>query len=108
MFLGLIQGLSAFNVSDNTQEVRQSIDALLHGVFAGVLGFCYCNYSGDQYNFVVEKWLVSSLNRATELIAHRLDGLFEAGASTEYLERLVRASEETAGQAKNSQRRAYF
>src|SRR5262249_42579485 len=32
-FLGLIQGLSAFKVSENAQEVRMSIDALLHGVF---------------------------------------------------------------------------
>lgn len=98
-FLGLIQGLSAFKVSDDTQQVRESIDALLHGVFEAFWVSATAITLAISITGV-EKWLVSSLNRATELIAHRLDGLFEAGASTEYLERLVRASEETASQAK--------
>jgi hypothetical protein len=50
-FLGLIQGLSAFKVSENAQEVRMSIDALLHGVFEALFGFrnrnrhCNGNYA---------------------------------------------------------------
>jgi hypothetical protein len=49
---------------------------------------------------LIEKFLISSLYRHTEAVAHRLDGMFEAGADSEYLERLVKSSEESASQAK--------
>ena len=49
---------------------------------------------------LAEKFLIASLYRATESLANRLDSMFEAGAGAEYLERLVKASEESASQAK--------
>jgi hypothetical protein len=94
-FLGLIQGLSAFNVSDNMQEVRSSIDALLHGVHEAFEVSVTAIILAIAITFL-EKWVISSLSRATELITQRLDAIFESGASAEYLERLVRSSEETA------------
>jgi MotA/TolQ/ExbB proton channel family len=98
-FLGLIQGLSAFKVSENAQEVGKSIDALLHGVFEAFLVSAAAIAIAMAIT-LIEKFLISSLYRRTEAIAHRLDGMFEAGADSEYLERLVRSSEESASQAK--------
>src|SRR5262245_30694011 len=98
-FLGLIQGLSAFKVSENAQEVRMSIDALLHGVFEAFLVSAAAIAIAMAIT-LIEKLLISSLYRRTEAIAHRLDGMFEAGADSEYLERLVKSSEESATQAK--------
>lgn len=98
-FLGLIQGLSAFNVSENIQEVRSSIDALLHGVYEAFQVSVTAIILAMAITFI-EKWIISSLSHATELIAQRLDAVFESGASTEYLERLVRSSEETAKQSR--------
>jgi hypothetical protein len=98
-FLGLIQGLSAFKVSENAQEVRMSIDALLHGVFEAFLVSAAAIAIAMAIT-LIEKFLISSLYRRTEAVAHRLDGMFEAGADSEYLERLVRSSEESASQAK--------
>jgi hypothetical protein len=98
-FLGLIQGLSAFKVSENAQEVRLSIDALLHGVFEAFLVSAAAIAIAMAIT-LIEKFLISSLYRRTEAVAHRLDGMFEAGADSEYLERLVRSSEDSASQAK--------
>jgi hypothetical protein len=98
-FLGLIQGLSAFKVSENAQEVRMSIDALLHGVFEAFLVSATAIAIAMAIT-LIEKLLISSLYRRTEALAHRLDGLFEAGADSEYLERLVRSSEESATQSR--------
>ncbi|WP_316225052.1 MULTISPECIES: hypothetical protein [unclassified Bradyrhizobium] len=98
-FLGLIQGLSAFNVSENIQEVRSSIDTLLHGVYEAFEVSVTAIILAMAITFI-EKWIISSLSHATELIAQRLDAVFESGASTEYLERLVRSSEETAKQSR--------
>jgi len=98
-FLGLIQGLSAFKVSENVQQVGMSIDALLRGVFEAFLVSATAIAIAMAIT-LIEKLLISSLYRRTEAIAHRLDGMFEAGADSEYLERLVRSSEESASQAK--------
>jgi chromosome segregation ATPase len=98
-FLGLIQGLSAFKVSENAQEVRMSIDALLHGVFEAFLVSAAAIAIAMAIT-LTEKFLISSLYRSTEAVAHRLDGMFEAGADSEYLERLVKSSEESASQAR--------
>jgi hypothetical protein len=98
-FLGLIHGLGAFKVSENAQEVRMSIDALLHGVFEAFLVSAAAIAIAMAIT-LIEKLLISSLYRRTESLAHRLDSMFEAGADSEYLERLVKSSEESASQAK--------
>jgi hypothetical protein len=98
-FLGLLQGLSTFRVSDVAQEVRVSLDALLHGVSEAFLVSAAAITIAMAIT-LIEKWLISSLYRATAVIAQRLDGMFEAGAGAEYLERLVKASEESASQTR--------
>jgi hypothetical protein len=98
-FLGLLQGLAAFKVSENAQEVRSSLEALLHGVFEA-FSVSAVAIALAMAITLAEKFLIASLYRATESLANRLDSMFEAGASAEYLERLVKASEESASQAK--------
>ena len=48
----------------------------------------------------VEKVIVSGLHRAVEQLCQEIDALFSSGAGEEYLSRLVRASEESAAQAR--------
>ena len=98
-FLGLIQGLSAFQVSENVQQIQASVQNLLHGVFEAFLVSAAAITIAMSIT-LIEKWLISSLYQATERLVHRLDALFEAGANTEYLERLVKASEDTATQGR--------
>lgn len=75
-------------VSENAQEVRTSIDALLHGVFEAFLVSATAIAIAMAIT-LIEKLLISSLYRRTEALAQRLDGLFEAGADLEHLERLA-------------------
>lgn len=98
-FLGLIQGLSTFKVSEIASEVRLSLAALLHGVFEAFLVSAAAIAIAMAIT-LIEKWLISSLYRSTGALAQRLDSMFEAGAGAEYLERLVKASEESASQTK--------
>jgi ABC-type transporter Mla subunit MlaD len=98
-FLGLLQGLAAFKVSENAQEVRLSLEALLHGVFEA-FSVSAVAIALAMAITLAEKFLIASLYRATDSLANRLDSMFEAGAGAEYLERLVKASEESASQAK--------
>jgi hypothetical protein len=76
-----------------------SIDALLHGVFEAFL-VSAAAIAIAMVITLIEKLLISSLYRRTESLAHRLDSMFEAGADSEYLERLVKSSEESASQAR--------
>jgi hypothetical protein len=98
-FLGLLQGLRAFRITEDTQVVRASLEALLHGVFdaflvsAAAIGLA-------MLVTVVEKWVTSGLYRQVEELAFLLDSMFASGAGEEYLARLVRASEESASQTR--------
>jgi DNA anti-recombination protein RmuC len=98
-FLGLLQGLNAFTVSENAQVVRTSLEALLHGVFEAFL-VSAAAIAVAMAITLIEKLMTSSLYKAVEVLAHRIDEMFEAGMGEEYLERLVRASEDSATQAK--------
>jgi hypothetical protein len=98
-FLGLLQGLNAFTVSENAQVVRASLEGLLHGVFEAFLVSATAIAIAMAIT-LIEKLMTSSLYKAVEVLAHRIDEMFEAGMGEEYLERLVRASEESATQAK--------
>lgn len=98
-FWGIIEGLSVFQVSDNPGAVRQSLETLMHAVGSsfGVsataifLAMAFTGY---------EKWKLSKLYRHTEKIAESIDARFDAGASEEFLARLVESSEETTSQVK--------
>ncbi len=97
-FLGLIQGLRAFHISENTQVVHQSLNSLLAGVYEAFL------VSGTAIGLamlitVIEKWLLSWLYRQVEELCFLIDSLYKSGVGEEYLARLVKASESSASQA---------
>jgi hypothetical protein len=98
-FLGLLQGLQAFHISEDTQLVRQSLEGLLHGVFDAFLVSATAISLAMLMTFV-EKWTTSGLYRKVEKLTFLLDGMFESGAGEEYLARLVTASESSASQTK--------
>jgi hypothetical protein len=98
-FTGLIEGLRAFQVSENAATVRLSLESLMHSVGEAFLISASAIAAAMVVTFI-EKLLLASLYRRTEAIAHAIDARFEAGAGEEYLSRLVKASEESASQSK--------
>jgi hypothetical protein len=98
-FSGLIEGLRAFQVSENAATVRASLESLMHSVGEAFLISASAIAAAMVVTFV-EKLLLASLYRRTEEIAHAIDARFDAGAGEEYLSRLVRASEDSASQSK--------
>jgi len=98
-FTGLIDGLRAFQVSENAATVRSSLESLMHSVGEAFLISASAIAAAMVVTFI-EKLLLASLYRRTEEIAHAIDARFEAGAGEEYLSRLVKASEESASQSK--------
>jgi hypothetical protein len=98
-FSGLINGLRAFQVSENAATVRASLESLMHSV--GEAFFISATAIGAAMVVTfLEKLLLASLYQRTEEIAQAIDARFEAGAGEEYLSRLVKASEESASQSK--------
>lgn len=97
-FFGLIGGLADFAVSSDAQAVRESLNALVHGVgeafrvSAAAIGLAMAITW-------LEKSLVTARYREVTRLTQRIDALFEAAAGEEYLERLVHASEASARQA---------
>ncbi len=97
-FLGLIHGLSAFQLSEDTQIVRQSLDQLLHGVYEAFL-ISAAAIGIAMIITAIEKFFLSTLYRHVEELCFLIDGLYESGANEEYLERLVKSAENSANQA---------
>lgn len=97
-FLGLIHGLQAFRIDENTEIVRQSLDQLLHGVHEAFL-VSMAAIAFAMAVTIIEKWLLSNLYRKVEELCFLLDSFYESGAGEEYLERLVKSSEASASQA---------
>lgn len=98
-FYGLIKGLEKFQVTNNPETIRDSLDALLSSVSEAFVISAIAIFLAMVVTFF-EKVLISSLYRRTEEIAQHLDGLFAMGAGEEYLSRLVSASEDSAAQSK--------
>lgn len=98
-FSGLIVGLKAFEISEQPEIVRQSLNALLHGVYQAFV-VSAAAIALAMVITAIEKWLVSSLYKRVELLCLALDSRFDAGAGEEYLSRLVQASESSAKEAK--------
>lgn len=98
-FSGLIVGLKAFNVSEDPNIVRGSLNALLTSVgeafFISAIAI-----SMAMATTAVEKALVVRLYRRLEQLNQALDNRFKSGVGEEYLSRLVVASEESASQTK--------
>ena len=97
-FIGLIQGLLHFEVSNDPDAVRASLSQLLHAV--GHAFFISASAIGIAMLFTaIEKSLVTGRYRQVEILNQLIDGFFNAGAGEEYLARLVKASETSATQA---------
>jgi hypothetical protein len=91
-FIGLIGGINAFTVSDNSQIVRDGLNALLHDVSQAFTISFFAIAAAMVVTFI-EKMLVSGLYGCVENLCQVIDEAFEAGAGEEYLARLVRSSE---------------
>ncbi len=98
-FLGLIHGLQAFRIDENTEIVRQSLDQLLHGVYEAFL-VSMAAIALAMFVTVIEKFLFAKLYGKVEELCFIIDSFYESGAGEEYLERLVKSSEDSASQAK--------
>jgi len=97
-FSGLILGLQGFQVTDDANQVHQSLATLIQSVGGAFL------VSGAAILLAMlvtlfEKSLINRLYTATERLCGLIDSLFDAGAGEEYLQRLVEASETSATQA---------
>ena len=98
-FSGLIEGLRAFQLSDNAATVRVSLESLMHSVSEAFF-ISATAITLAMVVTLVEKLLLASLYRKTEEIAQDIDAKFDSGAGEEYLSRLVKSSEEGTSQAK--------
>lgn len=93
-FLGLIQGLNGFTISEDTKIVQGSLEGLMKGVseaftisFLAIFLAMICTF--------FEKVIYMVLVKQVEELCSLIDSLFDAGAGEEYLARLVKASEES-------------
>ncbi len=98
-FTGLLSGLHAFKISDDSGVVRDSLTNLLHGVSEAFYVSAFAIFLAMVIT-VVEKYLLNSLYRKVTQLAHEIDATYEAGAGEEYLARLVTSSEDAASQTK--------
>ena len=98
-FTGLLSGLHAFKISDDSGVVRDSLTNLLHGVSEAFYVSAFAIFLAMVIT-VVEKYLLNSLYRKVTQLAHEIDATYEAGAGEEYLARLVTSSEDAASQTR--------
>ena len=96
-FSGLILGLSQFDVSDPTQAQTQ-LRELIHSVGHAFKVSATAIALAMLFTWI-EKSLVTACHKQVEGLCQLIDSFFHAGASEEYLERLVKASETSATQA---------
>lgn len=96
-FLGLIIGLSSFDVSDPAKaqtELKRLINAVGHAfVVSGAAIALAMLFTW------IEKFMVTGRNRQVANLRQVVDSLFDAGAGEEYLEKIARFSEANATQA---------
>jgi len=94
-FLGLIHGLGDATKAGGGLEIERLIGPVREAF--------YISASAITVAMVVtffEKLIVAGLHRAVEHLCQEIDALYTAGASEDYLSRLVHASEEATAQAK--------
>lgn len=98
-FSGLLTGLRAFQISDDSGVVRNSLTALLHGVSEAFTVSAMAIFLA-MVTTILEKYRLNSLYRKASHLAQEIDATYEAGAGEEYLARLVSSSEEAASQTR--------
>lgn len=96
-FSGLILGLSKFDVRDPS-KAQEQLSALINSVGHAFIVSATAIALAMLFT-LIEKSLVTARYKQVEDLCQLIDSFFHAGASEEYLERLVKASETSATQA---------
>lgn len=95
-FLGLVTGLKQFDTAP--ARVQESLTQLIQNVGEAFLVSLVAIALAMAFTFL-EKMLLTAGYRQTARLREAIDSCFDAGASEEYLARLVQASETSATQA---------
>jgi hypothetical protein len=98
-FIGLIRGIKGFTVSENSQIVRDGLNALLHDV-GDAFSVSFVAIALAMLVTLIEKIQISGLYAKVEDLCQAIDASFESGAGEEYLARLVKSSESAEKETK--------
>ncbi|MBF0160069.1 MAG: anti-phage defense ZorAB system ZorA [Magnetococcales bacterium] len=96
-FLGLITGLSNFNIS-NPAQVQHELGKLINTVGDAFNVSATAITIAIVFTFIERLWVTFCYHQV-EKIAQLIDSLFDAGVGEEYLQRIVMASESQVTQA---------
>ncbi len=97
-FFGLMIGLHHFDPS-TPEQVASSVDALLKDVLYAFLGSFVAIFVSIVVT-ILEKYSLAVSYKQLEKLTEVLDSLFDSGVGEEYLAELVKASNESATQAR--------
>ena len=100
-FFGLIIGLHSFASIQlgNSQATQQGLQLLMDSV-SGAFTVSTAAIISAMIITVIEKYLVKSLTADVQDLVQAIDLLYDAGASEDYLARLVKASEDSSAQTR--------
>ena len=97
-FSGLILGLTKFDVSVDPAQAQTQLQELINSVGNAFIVSATAIALAMIFTWI-EKSVVTARYKQVEGLCQLIDSFFHAGASEEYLERLVKASETSATQA---------
>jgi hypothetical protein len=100
-FFGLIIGLHSFASIQlgNSQATQQGLQLLMDSV-SGAFTVSTAAIISAMVITVIEKYLVKALTADVQELVQAIDQLYDAGASEDYLARLVKASEDSSAQTR--------
>ena len=100
-FLGLIQGLHSFASIQlgNSQATQQGLQDLMNSVSGAFIVSTAAIVSAILIT-IVEKYLIKALTADVQELVQAIDQLYDAGASEDYLARLVKATEDSSAQTR--------
>ena len=100
-FLGLIQGLHSFASIQlgNSQATQLGLQDLMNSVSGAFIVSTAAIVSAILIT-IVEKFLVKALTADVQELVQAIDQLYDAGASEDYLARLVKATEDSSAQTR--------
>lgn len=100
-FVGLIEGLRHFASIQlgNPQETQLGLQNLMNSVSGAFIVSTAAIVSAILIT-IVEKYLVKALTADVQELVQAIDQLYDAGASEDYLARLVKATEDSSAQTR--------
>jgi hypothetical protein len=100
-FLGLIQGLHSFASIQlgNSQATQLGLQDLMNSVSGAFIVSTAAIVSAILIT-IVEKYLIKALTADVQELVQTIDQLYDAGASEDYLARLVKATEDSSAQTR--------